>query len=73
MGKGRDRDAVQRARAAVAAVDQAFEKMSPSGDLRDFNTAFKEARKVDPTARYTGFVAARKAALLEEMARRSSG
>lgn len=40
--------AVERARAAVAAVNEAVAKMEASGDLREFNAAFKAARKVNP-------------------------
>lgn len=64
--------AVDRARAAVAAVEQAFEKMAASGELRKWNAAFKEARSVDTTLRYATFIEAKKAAMLEQLARRSN-
>ncbi|WP_426424884.1 hypothetical protein [Bradyrhizobium genosp. A] len=65
--------AVQRARAAVAAVEDAFECMAASGEMRDWNAAFKEAGSVEPTLRYQTFIEAKKAAMLEELARRSNG
>ena len=65
--------AVERARAAVAAVEQAFEKMASSGQMREWNAAFKEARKVDRTLRYQTFIEAKKAAMTEELARRTNG
>ena len=61
--------AIDRALAAVAAVNDAIERMSASGDLRDLNQAFKEARKVDPSIRYFDYIYARKAAMLEALAR----
>lgn len=64
--------AVQRARAAVAAVEQAFDKMTASGEMREWNAAFKAARSVEPALRYHTFIEAKKAAMLEELARRSN-
>lgn len=64
--------AVERARAAVAAVNQAIDAMAERGELREFNAAFKEARKVDPSIRYQDYLHARKAAMLEAMAREAS-
>ena len=61
--------AVGRALEAVAAVNGAIERMSASGDLRDLNQAFKEARKADPSVRYVEYLEARKAAMLEALAR----
>lgn len=61
--------AVQRALAAVAAVNDAIDKMGSTGELKAFNRAFKEARKVDPSIRYFDYLHARKAAMLEAMAR----
>jgi hypothetical protein len=43
------------------------------GELREWNAAFKEARAVEPTLRYTDFTAAKKAGMLEELARRTNG
>lgn len=40
--------------------------------MRDWNAAYKEARSVEPTLRYHTFIAAKKAAMLEELARRSN-
>lgn len=65
--------AVQRARAAVAAVEAAFEKMASTGEIREWNAMFKEARAVDPSLRYAAFIAAKKAAMIEEVARRANG
>lgn len=65
--------AVERARAAVAAVEDAFEKMASSGGMREWNAAFKAARNVDPTLRYATFIEAKKAAMIEELARRANG
>jgi hypothetical protein len=64
--------AVDRALEAVAAVNGAIERMSASGDLRDLNQAFKEARKADPSVRYVEYLEARKAAMLEAMAREAT-
>jgi hypothetical protein len=44
--------AVDRALAAVAAVNNTINKMGSTGELKAFNRAFKEARRVDPTIRY---------------------
>lgn len=65
--------AVERARAAVAAVEDAFEQMAQRGEMREWNSAFKEARSVDPTLRYATFIQAKKAAMIEEMARGTNG
>lgn len=64
--------AVDRARAAVAAVEDAFEKMTARGEVREWNAAFKAVRSVDPTLKYRIFMEAKKAAILEELARRSN-
>jgi hypothetical protein len=60
--------AVQRARAAVATVDEAFEKAASAGELRELNRAFKQARAVNPSVRYVDYLDARKAAMLEAIA-----
>ena len=65
--------AVDRARAAVAAVEQIFEQMAQRGQMREWNAAFKEARSVEPTLRYATFIEAKKAAMIEELARRTNG
>jgi hypothetical protein len=61
--------AVDRALEAVAAVNDTIDKMGSTGGLKAFNRAFKDARKVDPAIRYFDYVHARKAAMLEAMAR----
>jgi len=60
--------AIERALAAVAAVNEAIEKMTACGDLDDFNRAFKAARKADPTIRYPDHLDAKKAAMLDALA-----
>jgi hypothetical protein len=40
--------AVDRAQAAVAAVSDTIDKMGSTGELKAFNRASKEARRVDP-------------------------
>ena len=61
--------AIDRALAAVAAVNDTIDKMGSTGELKAFNRAFKDARKVDPTIRYFDYIHARKAAMLEALAR----
>jgi transposase len=61
--------AIDRALAAVAIVNDALEKAASAGELREMNVAFKEARKVDPSVRYVDYLEARKAAMLEALAR----
>lgn len=61
--------AIDRAMAAVAAVNEALDKMASTGQLNEFNRTFKQARKVDPSIRYFDYLHARKAAMLEAMAR----
>lgn len=61
--------AVERARAAVAAVNEATDRMEASGGLKEFNAAFKAARKVQPGIRYQDYLHARKAAMLEAIVR----
>jgi hypothetical protein len=60
--------AIDRALAAVAAVNDTIDKMGSTGGLRELNAAFKEARKVDPSVRYVDYLEARKAAMLEALA-----
>jgi hypothetical protein len=64
---------IDRALEAVAAVNGAIERMSASGDLRDLNQSFKEARKADPSVRYVEYLEARKAAMLEALAQGTAG
>ena len=59
--------AIDRALAAVAAVNDTIDKMGSTGELKAFNHAFKDARKVDPTIRYFDYIHARKAAMLEAL------
>jgi len=40
--------AVDRALTAVAAVNETIDKMGSTGELKAFNRAFKEARRIDP-------------------------
>ncbi|WP_426413315.1 hypothetical protein [Bradyrhizobium ganzhouense] len=67
IGLAKHVTAVARARAAV---EQAFEKMAAAGQMREWNAAFKAARSVKPTLRYAAFIEAKKAAMLEALARR---
>lgn len=60
--------AIERAMAAVAAVNDAIDKMASTGELKAFNRALKEARTVDPTIRYFDYLEAKKAAMLEALA-----
>jgi hypothetical protein len=60
--------AIDRALAAVAAVNETIDKMGSKGQLREINQAFKAARSVDPSLRYADYMEARKAAMLEALA-----
>jgi hypothetical protein len=60
--------AVDRALAAVGIVNDKIDAMKDGGEMKAFNRAFKEARKVDPTIRYFDYLHSRKAALLEKLA-----
>jgi hypothetical protein len=60
--------AIERALAAVAAVNDTINKMGSTGQLRENNQAFKAARSVDPSLRYADYMEARKAAMLEALA-----
>jgi hypothetical protein len=60
--------AVERALAAVATVDETFEKAASAGELRELNRAFREARVANPSVRYVDYLDARKAAMLEAIA-----
>lgn len=59
---------VERAMAAVAAVNNTIHEMQLDGRLRDLNRAFKASRKADRTLRYFDFLHAHKAAMLEAIA-----
>jgi hypothetical protein len=61
--------AIERALEAVAAVNDTIDKMGSTGELKAFNRAFKDARRVDPSIRYFDYIHARKAAMLEALAR----
>jgi hypothetical protein len=63
--------AAARALEAVATVERTIEAMKQTGELRDMNSAFKAARSVDPSIRYANFMNAKKAAILESLARRA--
>jgi hypothetical protein len=62
--------AVDRALAAVAVVNETITG-SPD-ELHELNTAFKAARKADPSLRYVDYLEARKAAMLEAFAREAT-
>jgi hypothetical protein len=64
--------AINRALAAVAAVNDTIDKMGSTGELKAFNRAFKEGRRVDPSIRYFDYIHARKAAMLEALAREAT-
>jgi hypothetical protein len=64
--------AIDRALEAVAAVNDTIDKMGSTGELKAFNRAFKDARKVDPGIRYFDYIHARKAAMLEALAREAT-
>jgi hypothetical protein len=61
--------AIERALAAVAVVNDTIDKMG-STSLRPLTA--KEARKVDPAIRYFDYIHARKAAMLEALAREAA-
>jgi hypothetical protein len=60
--------AIERALAAVAAVNHTIDKMGSTGELRELNRAFKEARATDRSIRYVDYLEARKASMLEALA-----
>lgn len=64
--------AVERARAAVAVVNATIDRLEASGGMKEFNAAFKAARKVQPGIRYQDYLHARKAAMLEAIAREAA-
>jgi len=66
------RIAVERAYAAVNAVNVAVEHMQGNGGLREFNAGFKVARKAEPSLRYFDYLHAKKASMLEAMARETN-
>ncbi|WP_315768263.1 hypothetical protein [Bradyrhizobium sp. SZCCHNR2012] len=61
--------AVSRALDAVATVNGAIDAMAAGGQMREFNRAFKAARKADASLRYHDYLHARKAAMLEVIAK----
>jgi hypothetical protein len=63
---------VERAYAAVNAVNVAVEHMQGNGGLREFNAGFKAARKADSTLRYFDYLHAKKASMLQAMARETN-
>jgi hypothetical protein len=60
--------AVDRALAAVAAVNDTIAKMSATGEMREWNRECKAARAADPSLRYFDFIEKRKVAMLEALA-----
>jgi hypothetical protein len=60
--------ATARALEAVATVNGMLDGMKDSGAMKEFNAAFKAARKVDKSIRYFDFLHSKKAALLEQLA-----
>jgi hypothetical protein len=60
--------AILRAFEAVATVNRALDAMTAGGQMREFNRAFKAARKVDASLRYHDDLHSRKAAMLEAIA-----
>jgi hypothetical protein len=64
------RTAVDRAALEeVTAVNETIDKMGSTGELKAFNRAFKDARKVDPSIKYVDYLEARKAVMLEALTR----
>jgi hypothetical protein len=59
---------IERAMAAVAAINEAVDKMGATGELREINQAYKAARKDEPSLRYADYLDARKAAMLQAFA-----
>jgi predicted transcriptional regulator of viral defense system len=62
------RIAIQRALAAVQAINDTIDRMQHNGGMKELNRAFKAARKVDPSLRYYDYLHAKKASMLEAMA-----
>jgi hypothetical protein len=60
---------VDRALAAVEAVNTTIDHMQRTGGMREFNAMFKTARSVAPSLRYHDYLHGRKAEMLEAMAR----
>ena len=52
-----------------AKVNDSFATAANAGDLRELNRSFKAARAADPSVRYVAYLEARKAAMLEALAR----
>jgi hypothetical protein len=50
-----------------------IDEMQHNGGLRDLNRSFKAARKVDRSLRYHDYLHAKKAAMLEAIAREVEG
>lgn len=59
--------AVDRAMAAVAKVSETL--AGSADDLQELNAAFKKSRKAEPGIRYADYLDARKAAMLQTLAR----
>ncbi|WP_027553554.1 hypothetical protein [Bradyrhizobium sp. Cp5.3] len=63
--------AIDRARAAIDTVNAMLATMKSKGELRELNQSFRAARAADRTIRYADFFEAKKAALLEALAKRA--
>ena len=58
---------IERAAAAVAVVNEEFDRMKFNGGLRTLNSAFKTQRKHGGVAVYADYLHAKKAAMLEAL------
>lgn len=63
---------VDRAMATVALINQTMSKMQATGELREWNQAFKAARAAEPSVRYADYLDARKAAMVESIAHQAT-
>jgi hypothetical protein len=62
---------VQRAFAAVQAVNEKIEDLQSTGGMKELNAEFKAARQAGTVTRYRDFLFARKLLMLEEIAWRA--
>jgi hypothetical protein len=62
---------IQRALAAVETINKRIADLQKNGGMKELNAEFREARKVGTTVRYRDFLHAKKAVMLEAIARRS--
>jgi hypothetical protein len=70
VGLAPHRTVIQRAFAAVAAVNQRMADLQKTGGMTELNAEFKAARKAGTIVRYQDFLHAKKMAMLEAIARR---